>query len=122
MGDPAGVGPEVTVKALNSADLFAIARPLVIGDAGVLEEAARVSNAGAEIHPISDPSAGHYRAGTVDVLDLKNVDPAESGCGMLAASSGRAALEYIHRAMELTDSGQAAAIVTAPINKEADAL
>jgi 4-hydroxythreonine-4-phosphate dehydrogenase len=122
MGDPAGVGPEVTVKALASPDLYAIARPLVIGDARVLREAARVSGVAAEIRDVTAPDDGAYQAGIVDVLNLANVDPAEWAWGKLSAACGQAAMDYIYRAMELTDTGRAAGIVTAPINKEATSL
>ncbi len=125
MGDPAGVGPEVTVKALAERDLYAISKPLVIGDAGVLKEAAKVTGVDVTINVVADPGAAQYAPNapmTVDVLDLRNVSAGGWGWGKLSAESGRAALEYIYRAMELTDSGRAAGIVTAPINKEACSL
>jgi 4-hydroxythreonine-4-phosphate dehydrogenase len=126
MGDPAGVGPEVTVKALAGDNaLYALARPLVIGDAGVLREAAAAAGLDVPIRPLEDPQrpeAAPYDGTDVDVLDLANVDAADWAWGKLSAGSGRAAMEYIERAMALTDAGTAAAIVTAPINKEATTL
>jgi 4-hydroxythreonine-4-phosphate dehydrogenase len=107
MGDPAGVGPEVTVKALADGELAALCRPLVIGDARVLRKAAEAVGVSLD---------------NVEIMDLANVDPADWGWGKLTAGSGKAALEYVYRAMELADSGEAAGIVTAPINKEACAL
>jgi 4-phospho-D-threonate 3-dehydrogenase / 4-phospho-D-erythronate 3-dehydrogenase len=107
MGDPAGVGPEVTVKALADGALNAICRPVVIGDQHVLEAAAAAAGVSLE---------------KVEIVDLANVDPADWGWGKLSAGSGKAALEYVYKAMELTDAGEAAGIVTAPINKEACAL
>jgi 4-hydroxythreonine-4-phosphate dehydrogenase len=107
MGDPAGIGPEVTVKALADGGLNEICRPIVIGDQRVLEAAAQASGVSLE---------------SVEILDLANVDPSDWAWGKLSAGSGKASLEYVHKAMELTDSGQAAGIVTAPINKEACAL
>jgi 4-hydroxythreonine-4-phosphate dehydrogenase len=122
MGDPAGVGPEVTVKALSGRDLYTLSKPLVIGDAGVLKAAARASGLDVTINRVQQPDDGTYQPGTVDVLDLGNVSPSAWAWGKLSAESGQAALDYIYRAMELTDSGRAAGIVTAPINKEACAL
>src|SRR5206468_3515868 len=98
MGDPAGVGPEVTVKALAAPELYAVARPLVIGDARVLREAARVAGITAEIRDVAGPDDGAYAAGRVDVLDLANVDPAEWAWGRLSAGCGRASMAYIVRA------------------------
>ena len=107
MGDPAGIGPEVTVKALAGGALQDVCSPLVIGDRKVLEAAAKVSRVSLD---------------GIEVLDLNNVDPADWAWGKLSAGSGKAALEFVHKAMELTDSGKAAGIVTAPINKEACAM
>lgn len=122
MGDPAGIGPEVTVRALASTTFHGICRPLVIGDAGVLRAAAQVCNLDVPIHSIASPSEGAYQAGTIDALDLANVDPAGWQWGHLTAAAGRASMEYIERAMALVDSGAVAGIVTAPISKEATSL
>ncbi|MGH2350245.1 MAG: 4-hydroxythreonine-4-phosphate dehydrogenase PdxA [Chloroflexota bacterium] len=121
MGDPAGIGPEVTVKALGDGGLHAICRPLVIGDVGVLEAAARVCGVTAPLRPVADPLRAAGAPG-IDVLDLANVDRDAWRWGALSATCGRAAMAYIYRAMELTDSGVAAGMVTAPINKEATSL
>lgn len=81
MGDPAGVGPEVTVKALAEDNaLYALARPLVIGDAGVLREAAAAAGLDVTVRPLEAPdrpAAAPYDGSAVDVLDLANVDPAD---------------------------------------------
>ena len=122
MGDPAGVGPEVTVKALADGELLRIARPLVIGDARVLAQAAKVSGVTAPIRAWRSPAEATYDGAGIDVLDLENVDPAEWKWGALSANAGKASLEYVHRAIDLTNAGEAAGIVTAPINKEATTL
>jgi 4-phospho-D-threonate 3-dehydrogenase / 4-phospho-D-erythronate 3-dehydrogenase len=122
MGDPAGVGPEVTVKALADGEILKIARPLVIGDRKVLEEAAKVTGVTTTIRGWRSAEEASFAPGGIDVLDLENVDPGEWKWGGLSAGCGRAAMEYIHRAIELTGSGVAAGIVTAPINKEATTL
>jgi 4-phospho-D-threonate 3-dehydrogenase / 4-phospho-D-erythronate 3-dehydrogenase len=122
MGDPAGVGPEVTVKALANPEIFALCRPLVIGDRHVLEAAARVSEVTLPLRPCREPEEAAYTSDGIDVLDLGNVDPTDWAWGKLSAGSGQAAMEYILRAIELTDAGRSAGIVTAPINKEATSL
>jgi 4-phospho-D-threonate 3-dehydrogenase / 4-phospho-D-erythronate 3-dehydrogenase len=126
MGDPAGIGPEVVVKALATENaLYAMARPLVVGDAGVLREAAAVCGLEVAIRPLEDPDhpeRAPYDGTDVDVLDLGNVEPADWAWGRLSAGSGRAAMQFVERAMALTDAGTTAAIVTAPINKEATTL
>src|SRR5687768_12894566 len=124
MGDPAGVGPEVTVKALADGELTALCRPLVIGDAGVLGKAAQAVGAPAtiSIRAWQRPEEAPFDSHGIDVLDLGNVDPASWAWGKLSASSGRASMEYIRKAIDLCGSGAAAGIVTAPINKEATTL
>ena len=105
MGDPSGIGPEVTVKALADGALHAVGRPLVVGDAGVLGAAAQACRVEVPLHPVRDPAEAMYRPGSIAVLDLANVDRGTWRWGTLSATSGRAAMEYIYRAMELVDSG-----------------
>jgi 4-hydroxythreonine-4-phosphate dehydrogenase len=122
MGDPAGIGPEVVVKALASGELYTLCRPLVIGDAGILREAAAVSGLTTPIRSVDEPQAAPYDGAAIELLDLANVDRSTWRWGQLSANCGQAAMDYILRAMELTDSKVAAGIVTAPINKEATSL
>ena len=119
IGDPAGVGPEITLKALQEVDLYELSRPLVIGDRGVLERAAQVVGFQPSFNPVSSPADGRYQPGTIDLLDLANVNLAELAWGQVQAQAGRAAFEYIKTAIELAMAGQIDTMATAPINKEA---
>ena len=118
MGDPAGIGPEITVKSLFDATVYEESQPLVVGDVAVLEEALRFSNLTATVHPVSHPDEGVYQAGTIDVLDLANVNVSTLKMGQVQAAGGKAAFEYIERAIRLAVAGEVNAVVTAPINKE----
>ena len=118
MGDAAGVGPEIIVKALAHAEVYRSCRPLVVGDAARLDKARTLTGADVVINAISDPEQGRYTAGTVDCLDLGLV-PADLPFGQLSSVAGDAAYHYIARAVELAQAGQVAAICTAPLNKEA---
>ena len=122
MGDPAGIGPEVTVKSLADPALYDLCRPVVIGDATVLREAARVSGMSPQLDVIEAAARSTFAPGRIAVLDLANVPAGQWRWGQLSAACGKAAMEYIYKAMELADSGVAAGIVTAPINKEAATL
>lgn len=122
MGDPAGVGPEVTVKALAMDGIQTLCRPLVIGDVRVLQAAAEVCRVEMPLRAAGDPSEAGHTPHSIDVLDLANVDMGTWRWGQLSAACGQAAMEYVYRAIEITDSGVAAGIVTAPINKEATSL
>jgi len=119
MGDPAGIGPEICVKALACADMYEVCRPVVVGDAVVLQRAVGLTGAVVVLNAIADVSHAAFEAGTVDVLDLQNVDLTLVEWGKVSAAAGKAAFEYVRTSIELTMSGAADAIVTGPINKEA---
>ncbi|WP_026962807.1 4-hydroxythreonine-4-phosphate dehydrogenase PdxA [Alicyclobacillus herbarius] len=119
MGDAAGIGPEITLKALTDAALYASARPLVIGSRAVLEDIRQRLSIPVSIHAVTQPNEALYTAGTVDVVDLDNIDVASLALGQVQAQCGQAAFDYVKRSVELAQAGQVDAIVTAPINKEA---
>ena len=119
MGDPAGVGPEVTARALARKEVWDCCRPLVVGDARVLERAAVLVGDELTFRPISHASEARYNPSTPDALDLRNADLASLKLGRVSASAGEASVEYIRRAVELAQAGQADAISTGPINKAA---
>jgi 4-hydroxythreonine-4-phosphate dehydrogenase len=119
LGDPAGIGPEIVVKALGEADLYEVSRPLVLGDRGVLERAAQYLDRALQLNPVARPGEGRFEPGTVDLLDLANLDLASLQWGRVQAQAGRAAFDYIRSAIELALRGEIEAIATAPINKEA---
>jgi 4-hydroxythreonine-4-phosphate dehydrogenase len=118
MGDPAGVGPEVIAKALDRPEVWEVCRPLVVGDARWMEEATRFVNSRRPVRALGTPAeAGSGQA--LDVLDLANVDADRLERGQVSPEAGQAAYEYIQRAVRLALRGEAAGVVTAPINKEA---
>ena len=119
MGDPAGIGPEITAKALAEPEVREKARPLVIGDARVMASAARVAHVKQEVRALARVSEATFAPDRIEVLDLANADPADFAIGRVSAVCGRAAYEYIERGVRLAQEGAIAAIVTAPVNKEA---
>jgi 4-hydroxythreonine-4-phosphate dehydrogenase len=118
MGDPAGVGPEIIIKSLAHADLYDRCRPLVIGDLERLRQAAKIVGASLTFNAVEKPADGKYQAGTVDVIDIAVV-PADLPFGKLSPAAGEAAFRFVERAAKLAMSGEADAICTAPLNKEA---
>jgi 4-hydroxythreonine-4-phosphate dehydrogenase len=120
MGDPAGIGPEVILKALRSPEVFARSRPLVIGDRKTMERAAGwVGNDDLRIEPVDDPATGEYAPGTLPLLDLASAPPEGYEVGMVTAAAGAAAVECVFRACDLAMAGVVDAVVTAPLNKAA---
>jgi 4-hydroxythreonine-4-phosphate dehydrogenase len=118
MGDAAGVGPEVVMKALAHRELYSIARPLVVGDAKRLARAGRILDSRLTVRAIAEVGEARFEAGTVDCIDLALV-PEDTPFGRIATVCGEAAYRFIERAVALARAGEVDAICTAPINKEA---
>jgi 4-phospho-D-threonate 3-dehydrogenase / 4-phospho-D-erythronate 3-dehydrogenase len=76
MGDPSGIGPEIVMRSLAHDEVYAVCRPLVVGDAVRLRKAASIVGSTLEVHAVSGPSDAQFQAGTVDVIDL-SVVPAD---------------------------------------------
>lgn len=120
LGDPAGIGPEVILKALTHADIYTHCRPLVIGDRRILDRALPwVGNPALGYDLVAEPEAGRYQPGLITLLDLTNADPASIPPGKVGPAAGRAAVEYVFRACDLAMEGKVDAVVTAPLNKAA---
>ena len=118
MGDPAGVGPEVIVKALDRPEVWEVCRPVVVGDMRWMDEARLMVGTSRPLRSLK--SASQAGSGeTLDVLDLANVETGRLSRAQVSAEAGRAAYEYIQRAVQLALAGEVAGVVTAPINKEA---
>ncbi len=118
MGDAAGVGPEVIMKALAHPGVNALCRPLVVGDARRLARAGAIVGSTLAISPIQVADDARYVPGMVDCLDLAVV-PEDAPFGRLSAACGEAAYRFIERAVALALAGDVDALCTAPINKEA---
>lgn len=118
MGDPGGIGPEIIAKALAHADVYEQSRPLVIGERRALEDAVRITRVPLEVRSV-DAAPAESHAGTIDLLDLANIDIQQVGRARVCAEVGRAAYEYLERAAQLALGHEVGAIVTAPLNKEA---
>lgn len=118
MGDPAGIGSEIIAKAYPR--LLSDARPLVIGDVGVMTSALDVLDSDLTVEAVTDVGAATFDPDTIPVLDLDNVSNLEYG--VVTEAYGAASLEYVKHAIELATSGDVDAITTAPINKQATRL
>lgn len=118
MGDASGIGPEVVMKALARDEVTAICRPLVVGDATRLREAGAIVHSSLTVNTLTAPAEARYAPGTVECIDLGLI-PAGHPFGQLSPVSGEAAFRYIERATRLVEAGEADAICTAPLSKEA---
>jgi 4-hydroxythreonine-4-phosphate dehydrogenase len=119
VGDPAGIGPEITAKALAMPEIYEMCRPLVVAESRMMREAVRFSGLELEVRAVAAPGEGLFRCGVLDVLDLKNIEPAAIRHKVAAAETGRASFEYVKKVIDLAMAGEIDATVTGPISKEA---
>ena len=119
MGDPAGVGPEIIARAAGEAEVRRVCRAVVIGSAAAMAEALALVGSALALRAVRRVADCRWEEGTLEVLDLDNVDMATLPRGEVSAAAGRAAYECIERAVALAQAGEIDAIVTAPVNKEA---
>ncbi|MDR6120865.1 4-hydroxythreonine-4-phosphate dehydrogenase [Bacillus sp. SLBN-46] len=118
MGDAAGIGPEIIVKALAHEEIYQICRPVVIGDAKILERVKPIVESSAKINIINDPVEGTYEYGTIDVIDV-DIVPVDLPFGEVSSIAGDAAFKFIAKSVELAKERKIDSICTAPLNKEA---
>jgi 4-phospho-D-threonate 3-dehydrogenase / 4-phospho-D-erythronate 3-dehydrogenase len=118
MGDAAGIGPEIVMKALAAPQVRALCKPLVIGDAARLRRAGAIVASTLEVTSLGDAREASYSPGKVDCIDLKLI-PENLPFGKTSAIAGEAAYRFIERAVRIVEQGGAHAICTAPLSKEA---
>jgi 4-hydroxythreonine-4-phosphate dehydrogenase len=119
MGDPAGIGAEISLKALLDPAIYTLCRPLVIGTMAVLEQMRDVLRSGQHLQAVANPAVGRYTPGHVDVLDLSADHPGPFPLGVVSKEAGAAAVAYVEKGIALALAGEVEAIATAPLNKEA---
>ncbi len=118
MGDPAGIGPEVIMKALAQPQVQAICNALVIGDSNRLRKAGQIVGVPLEVDALSDAKQANFASKAVQCIDLKLV-PDDLPFGKVSATAGEAAYRYIEKAVQVVQAGLAQGICTAPLSKEA---
>ena len=119
MGDPAGIGPEITLKSFLDESVQSL--PLIVlGDYGLLCEVKSFLNIKElELNKIEDITEARFEKNQVNILDFANVDREVFQFGNLSAMCGQSAFDYIKASIDLILAGKARAVTTAPINKAA---
>lgn len=118
MGDLAGIGPEVAAKTLAKKEIYAICRPVIIGDAEAMRQAIDIAKVNLKVRSISEINEAKFALGTMDVFDLKNVNMSQLEHGKISAMAGNAAFQYVKKVIELALDKKIDATVTGPIHKE----
>lgn len=121
MGDPAGNGPEITIKALARPGLYDRCAPIVVGDAAILEQAARLAGRpDIRVHRCRKVSDALFVPGTVDVLHLDLIQDLERfQLGKVSVEGGNAAFQCVRQVIRLAQAGEVDATCTNALNKEA---
>ena len=115
MGDPAGIGPEVLLKALSEGDLFERCTPLIMGDAGVLSKVRRELGLSVTLNTVSAPEQAEPNK--ANLISLSNINLDTFQFGVSRKDLGLVSTFYIVKGTEFCVSGKVDALVTAPINK-----
>jgi 4-phospho-D-threonate 3-dehydrogenase / 4-phospho-D-erythronate 3-dehydrogenase len=118
IGDPAGIGPEIVVKAIAKKEIFQVARCVVIGDKKVLDDAIQFTNVKLKLNIIEAPKDGVYEEGILNLINMNNVDFKKFKIGQISAMCGKAAYDYIEKSIALANAREVEAVATTPINKE----
>ena len=118
MGDPAGVGPEIIVKALSHVEIYQKCIPIVIGDYAALADAIRFCNLPIELHQVSEVMEAKGEFGNIDFIPLNKIQQGGWEYKKNSAICGEASFQYVVYGINLAMEGKVQAVVTAPINKE----
>ncbi|MBR3933208.1 MAG: 4-hydroxythreonine-4-phosphate dehydrogenase PdxA [Clostridia bacterium] len=119
MGDPAGIGAEITVKALNSKRVYEKSIPVVIGDYEALQDALNFCNLKLKLREIKNVSEALGEFGTIDYINLNYLKKGSWEYKKPQKLCGDASFNYVTYAIKLAKKGEIEAVITAPINKEA---
>ena len=118
MGDPAGIGPEVVLKAVAEEDVQRVCVPVIIGDAQLLAHTARTLDLICGYDIVRRDEALPEKPDSPVIYHLDNIN-GHIEPGIESGVAGKAAAQYIEAAVELCAAGSIDAIATAPINKRA---
>jgi len=121
-GDPAGIGPEVSLKAALDPAVRHACEAIVVGDAGVLERHAAACAIAAELRVVARAADADWSDHRVNVLGCAQPDLAALDFGTGSAASGRTALAFAGAAIKLALAGEVDAVVAAPQNETSIAL
>lgn len=113
-GDPAGIGPEIALKAALDARVLGLCRPLLVGDPAAVELHARAAGLTPHLHVISDAAQADWSNGAVNLLDASAGTNAPVTFGVVDAAYGRASLASARRAIKAALAGDVDAVVAAP--------
>ncbi len=117
MGDPAGIGPEIIVKALADKGIYDLCRPVVLGDPAALSSILPAVSREMTLNIIENSSEASAVRGKIDLVAVSTLKGEAVRSGKPTVAGGKAMVEYIFRAVEMIRKGELRAMVTCPISK-----
>ncbi|HWU38271.1 MAG TPA: 4-hydroxythreonine-4-phosphate dehydrogenase PdxA, partial [Candidatus Acidoferrum sp.] len=118
MGDPAGIGPEIVARALGEAEVRAACHPVTVGDPRIMARAAELVKSPLKVRTVQGVRGAGTDPTTLDVVPAGEIDTATLKPGTLDARWGHSEAACVQRAVAAAKAGEAAGIVSAPLNKE----
>ncbi|CAK9883928.1 MAG: D-erythronate 4-phosphate dehydrogenase [Candidatus Erwinia impunctatus] len=119
LGDPAGIGPEITVATMMDKEVYNECYPFLIGSTAIIERAMRIQGCDFPVNKISHPREAKFSWGSLDVLDTGDYDCDNIRWGKVQQLAGKMSLDYVMKSIELGMEGAIDVVSTAPIHKEA---
>jgi 4-hydroxythreonine-4-phosphate dehydrogenase len=117
MGDPAGIGPEILIKTLSEKKTYDICRPVVIGDARVLESYLYLASSRPSINILAHPTHSKASYGAIDLIEPSGISGELPAPGIPNLAGGRVMVEFILTAVKAAKTKEIDAMVTCPISK-----
>ncbi len=117
MGDPAGIGPEIIVKALNTPKIHAVCQPIVIGDTTIIKKALKFLSIPLNIMPVDHPANAINDPKTIFVINETHLDETVIGLSCPTMETGKAMEKYIITGVNLARNKEIDSLVTCPITK-----
>ncbi|YCA42268.1 4-hydroxythreonine-4-phosphate dehydrogenase PdxA [Bacillus sp. JZ8] len=119
IGDPAGIGPEITLDTIVEERVYQECKPFLIGSIDIVKRAMKVKKCNFEINKINHPSEGKFQYGIIDVLETGSYDFESIEYGKVQKLAGQMSYDYVLKSIELGLNKEIDVVATAPIHKEA---
>ena len=121
-GDPAGIGPEISLKAARDRKVRDACHPILVSDPRVIERNAKTCGMTLDLHVVDKIGDADWSGHRLNVLDCSQPDLAALEVGATNAASGRASIAFAGRAIKAALVGEVDAVVAAPQNETSIAL
>lgn len=119
IGDPAGIGPEISVETLQQKEVYENMNPFLIGDEYIIRRAMKLKECDFELNIITDPNEGKYTYGTIDLLETGEYASETIEYGEVQKLAGQMSYDFVMKAIELGNQKKVDVVGTAPIHKRA---